>query len=112
MTPLAATRLLALTCAMAGAQAPPAAVDAPLVELDALDGADAPVRRFVLTARGASGREVPIPGSQNLFCTLGHDHNVALNYYPDIDTWVFQVTAAAAAARAAGGLATCTARAR
>ncbi|MDX2222642.1 MAG: hypothetical protein SFV21_07840 [Rhodospirillaceae bacterium] len=112
MPRLLMTMLLVVPLAAGRAQTPAADLDAPLVELEALDDAAADVRRFALTARGAPGREVPIPNSQNLFCTLGHDHNVALNYYPDIDTWVFQVAASDAAGRAAGGLATCMARAR
>lgn len=82
-------------------------MDDPLVELDLLDAADAPIRRYALTTRSAPVREVPIPNSQNLFCTLGQDHNVILNYYPDVDTWVFQVDATDSARRAAGGIATC-----
>ncbi len=82
-------------------------MDDPLVEIDLLDPADAPIRRYALTAARAPAREVPILESQNLFCTLAHDHNTVLNYYPDIDTWVFQVDATADARRAAGGIATC-----
>lgn len=82
-------------------------MDDPLVEIDLLDPSDAPIRRYALTASRAPAREVPIPESQNLFCTLAHDHNVVLNYYPDIDTWVFQVDATAEARKVAGGIATC-----
>lgn len=82
-------------------------MDDPLIEIDLLDPPDAPIRRYALTARNAPVREVPIPDSQNLFCTLGQDHNVILNYYPDIDTWAFQVDATDSARRAAGGIATC-----
>ena len=66
-------------------------MDEPLVEFDLLDPSDAPIRRYAFTARHVPMREVPIPNSQNLFCTLGLDHNVVLNYYREIDTWVFQV---------------------
>ena len=79
----------------------------PLVEVDLLDPPDAPIRRYALTARHAPVREVPIPDSQQLFCTLSLAHNVVLNYYRDIDTWVFQIDASDDARRAAGGLATC-----
>lgn len=82
-------------------------MDDPLVELDLLDQPDAPIRRYALTARSAPVREVPIPDSQKLFCTLGQAHNVILNYYPDIDTWAFQIDATDSARRAAGGIATC-----
>ena len=82
-------------------------MDDPLVEIDSLDPPDAPIRRYAFTAARAPAREAPIPASQNLFCTLAHDHNVVLNYYPDIDTWVFQVDATDEARRAAGGIATC-----
>ena len=78
----------------------------PLVEIDLLDPPDAPIRRYALTARHAPVREVPIPESQNLFCTLSLAHNVVLNYYRDIDTWVFQIDLTDDARRAAGGLAT------
>ena len=82
-------------------------MDEPLIELDTLDPPDAPIRRYALTARHAPVREVPIPDSHDLFCTLGLAHNVILNYYPDIDTWVFQVDATASAQQVAGGIATC-----
>jgi len=82
-------------------------MDDPVVEVDALDPSDAPIRRYAFTARHAPVRVVPIPDSQNLFCTLGLAHNVILNYHRDIDTWAFQVEATESARLAAGGIATC-----
>ncbi len=82
-------------------------MDDPLVEIDALDPPGAPIRRYAFTARHAPVREVPIPDSQGLFCTLGLAHNVILNYHRDIDTWAFQVEATESARLAAGGVATC-----
>ena len=82
-------------------------MDDPLVEIDLLDPPDAPIRRYAFTAARVPAREAPIPNSQGLFCTLAHDHNVVLNYYPDIDTWVFQVDATDDVRRATGGVATC-----
>lgn len=79
----------------------------PLIEIDRLDPEGRHIERFAFTARGAVAREVPIPGSKNRFCTLQHDHNVVLNYYPTRDEWVFQVQSNDSAQFAAGGIATC-----
>ena len=79
----------------------------PLIEVDRLDPVGSRIERFAFTARGAVAREVPIPNSQNRFCTLEHEHNVVLNYYPSRDEWVFQVQSSESAQFAAGGIATC-----
>lgn len=78
-----------------------------LVELEALDPAGAPIRRFMLNARGIRGREVPIEESKNHFCTLSGATNVTLNYYPSSGVWAFEVAFAQEAELLAGGLATC-----
>ncbi len=79
----------------------------PLMEIDRLDPEGSRIERFAFTARGAIAREMPIPNSQNRFCTLEHEHNVVLNYYPTRDEWVFQVQSNGSAQFAAGGIATC-----
>ena len=79
----------------------------PLIEIDRLDPEGSRIERFAFTARGAVAREVPIPNSQDRFCTLEHEHNVVLNYYPSRDEWVFQVQSNDSAQFAAGGIATC-----
>lgn len=79
----------------------------PLLEIDRLDPEGSRIERFAFTARGAMAREMPIPKSQNRFCTLEHEHNVVLNYYPSRDEWVFQVQSNDSAQYAAGGIATC-----
>lgn len=76
-------------------------------ELEPLDPAGARIQRFAFTARGVSGLEFPIPGSQKMFCVLNQEHNLLLNYYPANDTWVFQVQLNATSQFAAGGIATC-----
>lgn len=78
-----------------------------LIELDRLDAEGSRIERFALTARGAIAREIEIPGSQQMFCTLGQAHNVVLNYYPSRDAWVFQVQSNESAQYAAGGIAMC-----
>ena len=79
----------------------------PLIEIDRLDPEGSRIERFAFTSRGAIVREVAIPQSQNRFCTLEHEHNVVLNYYPTRDEWVFQVQSNDSAQFAAGGTATC-----
>lgn len=76
-------------------------------ELEPLDATDARIQRFAFTARGVGGQEFAIPQSQNMFCVLNQDYNLLLNYYPEKDTWVFQVTLNAESQFAAGGIATC-----
>ena len=78
-----------------------------LIEIDRLDPAGSRIERFAFTARGAMAREVPIPESQNRFCTLQQAYNVVLNYYPGRDEWVFQVQSNSSAQFAAGGIAVC-----
>jgi hypothetical protein len=79
----------------------------PLIEIDRLDPEGARIERIAFTARGMMAREVPIPNSQNRFCTLSYPYNVALHYYPDRDEWVFQVQSNESAQFAAGGVAVC-----
>lgn len=76
-------------------------------ELEPLDATDARIKRFAFTARGVGGQEFAIPESQNMFCVLNQDYNLLLNYYPEKDAWVFQVTLNAESQFAAGGIATC-----
>lgn len=63
----------------------------PLIEIDVFDAADAAVRRFWLTARGALGHEVPIPGSRGLFCILSEATNTTLHYHSESGEWVFHI---------------------
>lgn len=79
----------------------------PVVELDAFDPEDAPIRRFWLTARGALGQEVPIEGSAGWFCVLTDETNTSLEYHSDTRQWVFHIFFDVAAELVAGGLATC-----
>jgi len=78
-----------------------------LVELEPLDPPTARIRRFMLNARGIMGREVPIEGSQGLFCTLSHATNLTLTYFPASGLWSFVVNFDQQAELLAGGLATC-----
>jgi hypothetical protein len=78
-----------------------------LVELEPLDADDALIKRYMLNARGIMAREVPIPGSENHFCTLSSATNLSLKYFPASGLWVFVVDFSPAAELLAGGLATC-----
>ena len=78
-----------------------------LVELEPLDTDDALIKRYMLNARGIMAREVPIPGSEDHFCTLSSGTNVSLKYFPASGLWVFVVDFSPEAELLAGGLATC-----
>ena len=78
-----------------------------LVELEPLDSDDALIKRYMLNARGIMAREVPIPGSENHFCTLSSGTNLSLKYFPGSGLWVFIVDFSPEAELMAGGLATC-----
>jgi hypothetical protein len=78
-----------------------------LVELEPLDADDALIKRYMLNARGIMAREVPIPGSEDHFCTLSSATNLSLKYFPASGLWVFVVDFSPAAELQAGGLATC-----
>jgi hypothetical protein len=78
-----------------------------LVELDPLDPPGAPIRRYMLNARGIMGREVPIEDSKGEFCTLSHATNVTLTYFPASGLWTFVIGFNQQAELMAGGLATC-----
>ena len=78
-----------------------------LVELEPLDSDDALIKRYMLNARGIMAREVPIPGSEDHFCTLSSATNLSLKYFPGSGLWVFIVDFSPEAELLAGGLATC-----
>lgn len=78
-----------------------------LVELEPLDAEDALIKRYMLNARGIMAREVPIPGSEDHFCTLSSATNLSLKYFPASGLWVFIVDFSPEAELLAGGLATC-----
>ena len=78
-----------------------------LVEMEPLDAQDAFIKRYMLNARGIMGREVPIPGSENHYCTLSAATNTTLSYFPASGLWVFVVGFGPEAELMAGGLATC-----
>ncbi len=79
----------------------------PLIEIDAFDEEDAPIRRFWLTARGSLGHEVPIPGTKGWFCVLTEATHTVLHYNSNLGEWVFHVAFQTEAELVAGGLATC-----
>ena len=86
----------------------PMARDLPaLVELEPLDAKDALIKRYMLNARGIMAREVPIPDSEDHYCTLSSATNVSLKYFPASGLWVFVVDFSPEAELLAGGLATC-----
>lgn len=78
-----------------------------LAEVDALDDENASIRRFFLTSQGMRGQTVPIDGTSGWFCTLSQSTHTMLDYWPDLDKWVFQIGFDEATEMAAGGLATC-----
>jgi hypothetical protein len=78
-----------------------------LVEMEPLDSDGAFIKRYMLNARGVMGREVPIPGSEDHYCTLSAATNVTLSYFPVSGLWVFVVGFGPQAELMAGGLATC-----
>jgi hypothetical protein len=78
-----------------------------LVELEPLDSDDALIKRYMLNARGIMAREVPIPNSEDHFCTLSSATNLSLKYFPASGLWVFVVDFSPEAELLAGGLATC-----
>lgn len=78
-----------------------------LAEIDSLDDADASIRRFFLTSQGMRGQTVPIEDTKGWFCTLSQATHVMLDYWPNLDKWVFQVGFSEDAELTAGGLATC-----
>ncbi len=83
-------------------------IDLPaLAEIDALDGPDAPIRRFFLTSQGMRGQTVPLPETEGWFCTLSQATHVMLDFWPNLNQWVFQVGFSEDAELTAGGLATC-----
>ena len=78
-----------------------------LAEIDALDGPEARLRRFFLTSQGMRGQTVPIEETEGWFCTLSQATHVMLDYWPNLDQWVFQIGFSEDAELTAGGLATC-----
>jgi hypothetical protein len=78
-----------------------------LMEIDSLDGPDSTIRRFFLTSQGMRGQTVPIPESEGWFCTLSQATHVMLDFWPNLNQWVFQVGFSEDAELTAGGLATC-----
>jgi len=78
-----------------------------LVELEPLDSEDSFIKRYMLNARGIMAREVPIPGTEDHYCTLSSGTNVSLKYFPASGLWVFIVDFSPEAELLAGGLATC-----
>lgn len=78
-----------------------------ITEIDSLDGSDAAIRRFFLTSQGARGQTVPIPDTEGWFCTLSQATHVMLDYWPNLNQWVFQIGFSEEAELTAGGLATC-----
>jgi hypothetical protein len=78
-----------------------------LVELEPLDSDDALIKRYMLNARGIMGREVPIIGTDDHFCTLSSGTNLSLKFFPVSGLWVFVVDFSPEAELMAGGLATC-----
>ena len=53
------------------------------------------------------GREVPIPDSQNMFCTMSNAVNAHLTFFPASGLWVFVIEFNQEAELMAGGFATC-----
>jgi hypothetical protein len=83
-------------------------IDLPaLAEVDALDHEDAAIRRFFMTSQGMRGQTVPIDGTSGWFCVLSQDTHTMLDYWPELDLWVFQIGFDEEAELTAGGLATC-----
>ncbi len=78
-----------------------------IAEVDALDDEDAAIRRFFLTSQGMRGQTVPIESTSGWFCTLSQATHTMLDYWPNLDQWVFQIGFDEAAELTAGGLATC-----
>ncbi|MBT6090752.1 MAG: hypothetical protein HN793_02065 [Rhodospirillaceae bacterium] len=78
-----------------------------IMEVDSMDGPDASIRRFFLTSQGIRGQTVPIPETEGWFCTLSQATHVMLDFWPNLNQWVFQVGFSEEAELTAGGLATC-----
>lgn len=78
-----------------------------IAEIDALDDHDTPIRRFFLTSQGMRGQTVPIPDTEGWFCTLSQATHVMLDFWPNLNQWVFQIGFSEEAELTAGGLATC-----
>lgn len=78
-----------------------------LSEIDVLDEPDAAIRRFFLTSQGMRGQTVPIEGTEGWFCTLSQATHVMLDFWPNLNQWVFQIGFSEDAELTSGGLATC-----
>jgi len=78
-----------------------------LAEIDALDAPDAAIRRFFLTSQGMRGQTVAIEGTEGWFCTLSQATHVMLDFWPNLNQWVFQIGFSEEAELTSGGLATC-----
>ncbi|NKB43219.1 MAG: hypothetical protein GKS03_02955 [Alphaproteobacteria bacterium] len=99
---------LALFLCLSPALADDVTEDLPaLAEIDSLDNSDATIRRFFLTSQGMRGQTVPIPETEGWFCTLSQATHVMLDFWPNLNQWVFQVGFSEEAELTAGGLATC-----
>ncbi|MDX2144460.1 MAG: SDR family oxidoreductase [Rhodospirillaceae bacterium] len=73
---------------------PPTVIDARSeTSLEALDPAEAPIRRFAFTAYGTQirGQEVEIPDSGNMFCALSNVNSTFLNYFPNAKAWKIEM---------------------
>lgn len=78
-----------------------------LAEIDSLHDPDAAIRRYFLTSQGMRGQTVPIEGTEGWFCTLSQDTHVMLDFWPNLNQWVFQIGFSEEAELTSGGLATC-----
>ena len=78
-----------------------------LAEIDTLDDPNTAIRRFFLTSQGMRGQTVPIPETEGWFCTLSQATHVMLDFWPNLNQWVFQIGFSEEAELTAGGLATC-----